>query len=307
MDIDKTFTGLISGAKKFAHSAMDAHANDDEEVFLLHAGVSVERLAKAVLAKKNPFLLMEMKGNDDVLFQFAGLEPATRVRTIGATQAIKRLKRLGVLPQAADPDLDELIELRNGVAHLSATPNGSFDGLAVFARTTTTLLKAWGRYGAKRYWGPHHRLVQLTLSEAIEKATRHFRQLVEQARYRLAERTKGLPLAAQEAYVEARSMRTADFGPDMRSFLLPHECPACHHHGALITGPIVLIMEDRPGEAAPQQFLCRVCGLRLKTTEELAAARMDRRVPLVDLNGERVLSPADEFLWHDSPEWEDDE
>ncbi|MEU4496933.1 hypothetical protein AB0F96_26690 [Streptomyces sp. NPDC023998] len=305
MDIDKTFAGLISGAKRFAHSAMDAHANDDEEVFLLHAGVSVERLAKAVLAKKSPFLLMEMKGNDDALFQFAGLEQATRIRTIGAAQAIKRLKRLGILPQAPDPDLDELIELRNGVAHLLAAPDGTFDGLTVFARTSKTLLAAWGKYGAQRYWGPHHRVVELALSEAMEKATRHFRQLVEQARYRYAERTKGLPTAAQEAYVEARSTRTPEIGANVRSVLLPRECPACQNYGALATGPPMLVMRDRPAVAIPIGFWCRVCDLRLKTREELAAAGMDKRVHLVDLEGNRVLSTEEEINWSLTPDEDD--
>jgi hypothetical protein len=307
MDVDMAFAGLLPGARTFARSAMDSHANHDEEVFLLHAGVSIERLAKAVLAKRSPFFLMEMKGSDDALFQFAGLEQATKIRTIGAAQAIKRLKRLGVLPQAPDPDLDELIELRNGVAHLIPTHDGSFDGLTVFVRTTKTLLSALGDHGAKWYWGPHHRLAQVTLDEATEKATRRVRQLVEQARYRLTERTRGLPPAAQEAYVEARSIRTAEIGTNVRSVLLPHKCPACRHHGALVTGPPVLIRQDRPGEAIPHAFMCRVCGLRLGTPEDLAAARLDRRVPLVDLRGERILSPAEEFLWFETPEGEDDD
>ncbi|MET8511959.1 hypothetical protein [Streptomyces sp. NPDC005077] len=302
MDIDKTFTGLISGAKKFAHSALDAHANDDEEVFLLHAGVSIERLAKAVLAKRSPFLLMEMKGNDDALFQIAGLEQATKIRTIGAAQAIVRLKRLGILPQAKDAHLDELIELRNGVAHLLASHDGSFDALAVFAKNTTTLLDAWGDYDAERYWGPHYGLVELTLNEAVEKAARHFGRLVEQARYRLAERTRGLPPAALEAFVEAHALRTAFVWPEIRSLVVPRECPSCRNFAALITGPSVLIMKGRPGEAAPKRFLCRVCLLDLKTSEELASAGMDRRVPLVDLNGERLLTEAEEILWQQHPD-----
>ncbi|MFD4523243.1 hypothetical protein ACFWP7_04775 [Streptomyces sp. NPDC058470] len=298
MDIGSTFSGLISGARKFAHSALDAHANDDEEVFLLHAGVSIERLAKAVLARKSPFLLMEMRGNDDALFQIAGLEEATKIRTIGAAQAIVRLKRLGILPQAKDPDLDELIELRNGVAHLLASHDGSFDGLTVFAKTTTTLLESWDNVGAERYWGPHYRLVELTLSEAVEKAARHFGRLVEQARYRLAERTKGLPQAALEAFVEARSQRTAAAWPEHRCLVLPRECPACHNFAGLITGPPVMIRRGRPGEALPLRFFCRVCELDLKTPEELASASIDGRVLLVDQNGERLLTHEEEASWY---------
>lgn len=300
MDVNDAFASLVPGARKFAHSAMDAHANGDEEVFLLHAGVSVERLAKAVLAKKNPFLLMEMKGSDDILFQFAGLEEPAKIRTIGAAQAIKRLKRLGVLPQAPDPDLDELIELRNGVAHLVPTHDGSFDGLTVFVKATKTLLKAWGSYGLQRYWGPHYRLAKLTLSEAVENATRHYRQLLEQARYRFAERTKDLPPPARDAYVKARSA-SVDIWYKPRAVSMPYQCPACRFHGSLTMGAPVLIQQGKPGEAFPVTFACKVCDLRLHTPEELASARMDRRLPLVDLNGNRILSQAEETLWYAEP------
>ncbi|MCW8382402.1 hypothetical protein [Streptomyces justiciae] len=307
MDINGTFTGLFWGAKRFAHSALDAHANDDEEVFLLHAGVSIERLSKAVLAKKSPFLLMEMKGNDDALFQIAGLEQGTKIRTIGAAQAIIRLKRLGVLPQAKDPDLDELIELRNGVAHLLAAHDGSFDGLTVFAKTTTTLLNAWGDYGAEPYWGPHYRLVELTLSEALEKAARHFNRLIEQARYRLAERTKDLPSATKKAYVEENTQRRALTWPESRSVSLPRKCPACGNFAALFTSAPVLIKRGSPAEAFPRRLFCLVCHLDLRTAEDLASAGMDGRVPLVDLNGERVLTEAEEVLWYELSDDDDHE
>ncbi|MFE0451588.1 hypothetical protein ACFW2D_09905 [Streptomyces sp. NPDC058914] len=305
MDINKTFAGLFSGARKFAHSALDALSKDDEEVFLLHAGVSIERLAKAVLAQKNPFLLMEMKGNDDVLFQIAGLEQATKIRTIGAAQAIVRLKRLGILPQTKDPELDELIELRNGVAHLTAAHDGSFDALAKFVATSTTLLAAWGDCSAESYWGPHHSLVELTLSEAGEKAARHFSRLIEQARYRLAQRTKDLPQTAVEALLEEHSVDVALTWPTGRAVFLPRKCPACDHFGALVTGPPVLIMRGKPGEAVPGRFACFICELDLRTPEELASAGMDSRVPLVHANGERVLTEAEEALWHQFPNGED--
>ncbi|MCX5426167.1 hypothetical protein [Streptomyces sp. NBC_00078] len=306
MRIYEICDNLFSGAQRFARSAMDAHANDDEEIFLLHAGVSIERLAKAVLADREPFLLMEMKGSDDVLFQFAGLEEVTKIRTVGAAQAIKRLKRIGVLPQADDPELDELIELRNGVAHLIVAHDESFDALTVFARTTSALLAdSWHKRSGREYWGPHYDLVQLTLSDALEKASRDFGRLVEKARYRFQERFKGLPYAAQKAYVETKSVWKVGIGPNGRSVLLPRECPACRQCGALITGPPVMVQKGKPAEALPLQFVCRVCGVELKTPESLKAAGMDVRVPLVDLNGERVLSEAEELRWFETPDGDD--
>lgn len=313
MDINRTFAGLFPGARKFAHSALDALSKDDEEVFLLHAGVSIERLAKAVLAQRSPFLLLEMKGNEDALFQIAGLEQAKKIRTIGAAQAITRLKRLGVLPQVKDSELDELIELRNGVAHLTAAHDGSFDALAKFVGTSTTLLTAWGDHiawgdhVAEHYWGPHHGLVELTLNAAGEKAARHFSRLIEQARYRLAQRTKDLPATAVEALLKEYSVRASVTWPTSRTVLLPHRCPSCDNFGALLTGPPVLITRGRPGEAVPVRFACLICELDLRTPEELASAGMDRRVPLVEANGERVLTEAEEALWHQFPDGGGDE
>ena len=139
MNINDVIPELLPGARKFARSALDAHATGDDEVFLLHAGVSIERLAKATLAHRNPFLLLEMRGSEDALFQFAGIEEGKKVRTIGAGQAIARLRRVDILPPK-DTELDELIELRNGVAHLAGDHDSAFDALTVFARTSNQLL-----------------------------------------------------------------------------------------------------------------------------------------------------------------------
>ncbi|WP_405910418.1 MULTISPECIES: hypothetical protein [unclassified Streptomyces] len=45
---------FYQGAKKAAHKAMDDHGRPEYDEFALHAGVAVEKLAKAVLAAKNP-------------------------------------------------------------------------------------------------------------------------------------------------------------------------------------------------------------------------------------------------------------
>ncbi|MFF2810351.1 hypothetical protein ACFVT2_24915 [Streptomyces sp. NPDC058000] len=77
---------------------MGAHAEGQTEVFLLDAGVSVERLAKATLVRVHPTLLSEVKGNDDMLLHFAegrrcgeGAHRAVPAR--GATGATARAGR----------------------------------------------------------------------------------------------------------------------------------------------------------------------------------------------------------------------
>jgi hypothetical protein len=99
MESPVTFDRLYKGAKRFTRLAMEAHAEEDQEVFLLHAGVSVERLAKAALVLVHPTLLTEVNGKDDMLLHFAGAvsEPPARLRTIGAATAIGRLRKMDVV------------------------------------------------------------------------------------------------------------------------------------------------------------------------------------------------------------------
>lgn len=101
MDDSLSFESFLEGAKKSAHRAMDDHGRGDYDEFALHGGVAVERLVKAVLVSKNPVYLLEMRsGSPDMLLYLGGhLEmSADKVRTVGAKDAIKRLRTLGLLP-----------------------------------------------------------------------------------------------------------------------------------------------------------------------------------------------------------------
>ena len=148
------------------------------------------------------------------------------------------------------------------------------------------------------YWNTWHNLIELTLSDAVEKAARHFGRLVEQARYRLSQRFDGLPRSAAEEWASLKSFRTAYVHVQRHMLCLPRECPACRNLGVLATGAPNLIMKGSPGKARPIGFFCLVCYLQFWTPEELTAAGMDELVPLVDEQGNRLLSEAEEALWH---------
>nr|BFD83581.1 hypothetical protein StreXyl84_29820 [Streptomyces sp. Xyl84] len=297
MDESLTTAGLLRGAKKFAHSAMDAHTEGDREVFFLHAGVSIERLAKAVLADTSPFLLMEMKGNDETLLHLTGVRETARVRTIGAAQSIDRLRKIGYLSSKGD-DLDELIELRNGVAHLAEGGRGSFDGLTAFARTTKELLRRL-TVTHEEYWGVWETIIAITLNNALEKAQRDLGRLIEQARVRLHQRIHKLPTAAAEAYVQAFTIRVPRVNTRSRvvQVSVPKKCPACSYMGQITTGLPPLTGERRLGEAYPIAFGCPVCSLRLETVDLLSVADMYEPVRRVDHEGNRYFpSETEEFL-----------
>lgn len=300
---DLSFERLVAGARKFAWSAMASHSEEDEEVFLLHAGVSIERLAKAALVKQSPFLLMEMKGKDDTLFHLTGVRQTAKLRTIGAGQAIGRLRDMAVLPQR-DPDLDELIELRNGVAHLMASVDDEFDGLTVFCRVTNQLLD---HLGMERwnYWHSWSTLVDIALNELQEKVEREVARRMEQARRLLNKRFKDLPKEALDSYIATRP-QLAGFQVSSNKVFVPWSCPACGNLALITTGPPVLIRHGEPGQSVPESFLCFVCQFTLKA-HEMQAAGIPRSIPLVDREGERLMSEAEEFLWHFDPASEGEE
>ncbi|WP_327132022.1 hypothetical protein OG311_13610 [Streptomyces sp. NBC_01343] len=300
MDDSLSFSTLFSGAQRFAQSAMDSHSEEKDEFFLLHAGVSIERLAKAVLVNKSPFLLMEMKGKDDTLYHLTGVRPAAKLRTIGAFQAISRLRDMGILAPR-DSDLDELIELRNGVAHLNASVGESFDALGVFCRVTNSMLTHLD-LSPDRYWGSWSTLVTITLSDLSKKTERDVARRLEQARRRLTNRFRGLPSVALESYIATRP--NLKYGlqvtEDSVAVFLPWKCPACGNGALLVAGPPNFVWQDAPAESRPSSFICFVCQFTLKD-EEMEAGGIPAHVPLADETGSRYLTRVEEVLWQQEP------
>ncbi|CAM5718392.1 hypothetical protein SALBM311S_08523 [Streptomyces alboniger] len=302
MDSVLSHRSLYWGAHKFAHSAMDAHARHDEEIFLLHAGVSIERLTKAVLSKTSPFLLMELKGNDDTLFQFAGLKELKKVRTAGASQVIGRLRAMDVLPKK-DADLDELIELRNGVAHLLTNSSESFDALGTFARVSNTLLPHLDVEPAE-FWGTWNDAIGIALSESLAEVAREIGGRIEQAKYRLDKRLDGVPSdAVSIIYKNANDGADAGgFGVRVEcgnySYHSPRECPACRCAGHLV---VTLPGIGATPEGDPNRYFhCPLCSFSAYGVDELTAAGIAQSEVFFSSNGEPLtgLDPSflDEFV-----------
>ncbi|MEU6705764.1 hypothetical protein [Streptomyces wuyuanensis] len=286
-----SFSGLYQGALKFAHSAMEANAESDMEVFLLHAGVSIERLAKSVLVDQNPVLLLEMKGKEEALFHLAGVKATTKLRTIGAATALARLRTMNILlPQ--DKDLDQLVELRNGIAHLTGEAEEAFDGLATFARSTNTLL-AHLQIAPAEYWKKWHGAVEIALSEHMERVEREVAGRIESARFRLDKRLAGLPQTAIDlVYANARHNEDgAPYGLRVMcgdvTIRLPYNCPACRCEGTLSLG----FPQRRkvPLSAPSRGFDCPLCWFTVWGDEEMRAIGVEPEVPIVSPEGDPLV------------------
>ncbi|MET7870853.1 hypothetical protein [Streptomyces cyaneofuscatus] len=288
MDSPVTFDRLYEGARRFARLAMEAHAEEDQEVFLLHAGVSVERLAKAALARVHLTLLTEVNGKDDMLLHFAGAlsAPPARLRTIGASTAIGRLRKMDVLPQkqkssSEADDLDGLIELHNGVAHLG-TDNVQ-DYLATFVTTVDKLLQHLGR-DSSSFWGAWSDAVRVIQDDRAGRLQKTVRLKMNQARHRFRTRFADLPEGAVDGIEQAvteRGLTVVEVSPEGALFQTLSQCPACGREAAalFLAADQDSLLFDSNLKLKIESLLCGLCGFRLSDAEEVEAAGLPAFLP----------------------------
>ncbi|MEV6251368.1 hypothetical protein AB0M38_35195 [Streptomyces sp. NPDC051742] len=273
MDESLSFESFLNGAKKVAHRAMDDHGRGDYGEFALHAGVAIELLCKAVLVSKNPIYIAEMKGSAEMLFHLGGHHTANKVRTIGASEAIARLRTLGILP--VDRQLDLLIDLRNGVAHAASGDQGKAL-LSTLAATVATLHEEMG-HPLKPFWERWTEPARVAIDQAASKVHRDVRVRISQALHRFNDRFEGLPEQARDLVLRAPMTPydeqlpvTRDDGRRVVLRLAGTECPACTSKASVFfdeqaESPNALLM-------VPRSLKCFTCGLTLDTVEEIHAS-----------------------------------
>ncbi|MFI5671220.1 hypothetical protein [Streptomyces sp. NPDC051704] len=274
MESPISYEHLASGARGFARLALEAHARGETEVFLLEAGVSIERLAKAALVRVNPVLLVELSSRqDDALLHLAGATALPKkLRTVGAQTAIDRLRKMDVLP-LKDEELDTLIQLRNGVAHLgTSVPE---DYLEPFVESVCMLVDHMG-LGREEFWGPWHDLVRVALDDRADRLQKDVRLRLHQAslraRARFADMPEGTPehlaaIVAQRGLVVVEVDRAG--GPLFQALT---RCPACQTEAAalFVRAPTTALLFDL--ELTAEGLWCDLCQLHLATTEEVGLA-----------------------------------
>ncbi|MEV6436329.1 hypothetical protein [Streptomyces anulatus] len=286
MDESLSFESLLEGAKKACHKAMDDHGRGEYDEFALHGGVAIERLAKAVLVSKNPIYLLEMRnGNSEMLLYLGGhfeMSP-NKVRTVGAKDAIKRLRAMGLLPP--DEQLDLLIELRNGTAHTTIDDQAKAL-LPTLADNVAALLKSIG-LASSQFWGRWSSVMHIAVDKQRNEVERDVELRIRQARHRLNDRFAGLPEGTQLRALTEPSTALPPF--DLSHFSQPTEddrwyvlatvdCPACTGGAVLQLFPEAGSGFQLVGEAPPNRHLlpnalhCPLCHLWLGRPAEVKAA-----------------------------------
>ncbi|MFD8379815.1 hypothetical protein ACFV2X_14925 [Streptomyces sp. NPDC059679] len=273
MDAYLSFESFYEGAKTAAHRAMDDHGRGEYDEFALHAGVAIERLAKAVLVSKNPIYIAEMRGSAEMLFHLGGNRTASKVRTIGAAEAISRLRTLQILPP--DGQLDLLIDLRNGVAHSAGTEQGK-SLLAALAKVVHALHDGLGK-PVMPFWDRWNGAVQIAVDHQRDQTERDVQVRIRQARHRFEDRFKGLPDDVLEGVQSPLRKRRSEWfpggihketgrpGPPMGWF----PCPACTNKALIV---LATPNGDDPNDN--ELFGCFLCGLRLVGSDEFKAAKL---------------------------------
>jgi predicted transcriptional regulator len=197
-------------------------------VFLLHAATALEHLAKAVLAARHPSLIVATNDFESLLHACGesgfARRPRAKMRTIGAGEAVARAGRFVPRLEALVPDLQLLILVRNGVAHLGeAATNDADEVLVPYLKASEELRGALDEDRAS-YWGEFLDLVDSALKENVEKARLRIQTALALARQEFEKRFGALDSTTREAM-----LRVIEFGytPDKYDEQLL-ECPACN-------------------------------------------------------------------------------
>ncbi|MGW3291490.1 hypothetical protein ACWDR3_43365 [Streptomyces sp. NPDC001002] len=278
MDDSLSFESFLAGAKKAANDAVDEHGRGDYDDFALYGGVAIEKLAKAVLVSKNPIYIAEVKGSAEMLFHLGGHRTAAKVRTIGVSEAVARLRTLGVL--APDRQLDLLIDLRNGTAHTTVGEQAKAL-LPTLAENVAVLLSEVG-LSTDEFWDRWTSLVNVAVDRERSAIQRDVEIRIKQARHLFDDRFSGLPVAAKEQILEEfppdvgfpiKTLTVSDSQDRLTALFVSTICPACggqarlrlNHVGTSSTGVSLI----------PDWLGCGMCNLKLEGQEELAASGAD--------------------------------
>lgn len=303
---------LYSSARQLARRGMEARSAGDHGLAAMDFGVMVEHLSKLYLATIDPVLIADERASFPSLVVLSGhrtLLPTAKLRTVGLGGALDRIAQLDRSFVALRVELDPLIELRNGRAHVgSAGPDA--DQAAILAlRAAEFLLAGRGGTEALEFYGEYDDAVRSLLDAEASEVRR--RVELKRGRAREVWRLEYATLSARErerrlAFIDVRA--TVDLEGDTQA----QECPVCEQTGVIrgdldvdaeVDGEIV------DGEAVAEitglslvmwtrSFRCPVCRLNLDGPEELGEAGLPHMLYLGEVGPDDMA----EYL-SDSLDW----
>ena len=311
-----TANELYVSAAKFAQSALDAHHKGDHQRFAMDAGIALEHLTKACLASRSPALLAELKPGPNSwpsLLLLCGLPEGKpkQVRTVGLRDAHSRLRTF-VTSLASEADLALLFDMRDGVVHAALNERVEERVLVAFVQQADAILEDMRKLHGD-FWGEWSPMVTALVANASDEIKHRVAVKLAAATAAFKDKYAGMPAEVQKLIVtlEPRFDEIDEAAT---------ECPACGSQG-VARGKYSVAEEvdydKETGEPSvwgmvrftPDDFSCQLCGLRLVTPAELAAARVPGEwdVPEIDVADfeEAQYRDHDSHFLHTESEWDE--
>jgi hypothetical protein len=212
---------------------MDAFKDSWPDGLAMHAGLTVERLAKAALLKRSPSFIIDFSNKDHAwrsLLLLSGY-PTTngagktpRLHTVSLEVALKRLIDLGATGENLDiKDVELLSAARNAAAHGGGVTHDADAVAGSFVRITDLLLNDLA-VDRTAYWA-HYYTVAIHIRDGEEK---RLKDSVEARINRVADAFAQLPSYALEEAARRSELASATV-PTHRTFA----CPSCGNLGLL--------------------------------------------------------------------------
>ena len=192
------------------------------------------------------------------------LDPG-KVRTVGAKEAIQRLRRMDALQP--DAELDLLVEMRNGAAHPASDSIQAKGMISPLARTIATLLDVLG-IPLDSFWERWTEALKAALNKQEDQAVRDMQLRITQARHAFEDRFDGLdPRVRKSAFEVHQPEMELKTGGVVVLKIAGAECPACGGMGGVTFEPMV--RSSTGTNLTAVSYGCSLCGFQVTSPAEM--------------------------------------
>lgn len=284
---------LVGSAQRQIALAMDGFAGEpqDAQLVYLSGGLSLEHLAKAVLAELNPVLLAHPQDFESQYLLASASDSfitvAPRLRTVGLQDALRRAARIVPELVALIDPLRGFVEQRNAAAHVGLTTKNNLDAdVARLLQALSALLEHLG-IAREQFFGDYAEVAARRVAQSIDERRARVQDRLDRARRLFWERWGDAPRDLDLG----SGLHLPDWEDPETATLV--ECPACGTD-AVAFGEIDVEVEvdydHREGVPigaalipwfVAHEFRCRACGLQLGG-DEMELAGLEERWVLDD-------------------------
>jgi hypothetical protein len=290
---------ILKQSTDAAQRAIRHYLKNEYDQFFIQAGISFELLGKARLAAIHPSLIID-KDFDSLLHACAAGKHSKRlpwqVKTITATEALRRCTQLHHELLTFESRLTLLVEYRNSTSHLGEVPEAEAKQLFRTYLAGSSVVAKGLELKPEQIFGEFAEMVSKQLDESLAEVQLVVAKKLAQAKDDFQLRYAGLNPEQLKTLVNVIESGYKNKMDKYYNELV--DCPSCKHQG-VVSGDFELDSEvdvDRNGSIeggylvvtlTPATFFCDVCGLDLKDPSELKAAGLPESIDIED------VAPAD--------------